>query len=1324
MLDNQVDSMKISTEKLDNIIFGRVDPKIYAFTTGTIPNYLKVGDTYRPIEKRLDEWRNYFPDLKKHFDDIAKVDDETFFRDHAIHFFLEHEAEKQKLKKGEIEDIPYYSQEFFKDTTNKDIETAIKDIKNSYTKNQNKYQYYKFEESRVPETYTYTKLSEDYKLRPNQDKTVRKFKKAVDSDRSNLLMYAVMRFGKSFTSMSCAVEIKANIVLVVSAKADVKTEWKKTVEESPKKFSEYVFLENKDLLESETVIKNKQEEGRKIVIFLTLQDLQGSKIKQKHKEIFKEKIDLLIIDETHFGARAEEYGRVLLGKNLINKKDLKQELKLNEESLDELNKEVKTLNSKVRLHLSGTPYRILMGSEFEDDDIIAFYQFSDIAEDQKKWDEEYLNNDEVKEWDNPYYGFPQMVRFAFNPNESSRKKMEELKSNGISYTLSALLKPQSITKDTDNLYKKFIHEPEVLDLFKVIDGSKSDENILNFLDYKKIKEGKMCRHIVCVLPYRASCDALETLLKNSKFKNLSEYEIINISGVDGDKKYKTTQLIQSKIKDFEFKNKKTITLTVNRMLTGSTVPEWDTMLYFKDTASPQEYDQAVFRLQNQYIRNYIEPNGDKVKFNMKPQTLLVDFHPNRMFEVQEQKALIYNVNTDRKGGVDLKKQIQRELNVSPIIVLNKNKIQEITPVDILDAVRNYSKDRGVDDEARSIPIDVDLLKVPEIRDEIERQNEIGSKQGLEITSAQGEGDDLDINEKIDKEAGGEKIAENVSSLDKEAEEDFRKRFAAYYMRILFFAFLTDSQIESVQDIIQVIKNNKNNQRVIKNLGINTSVLKLFQKHINPFTVAELDRKIHNINSLANDKNIQQEERAKIAMKKITRLSESEVVTPEFIADKMINTLPEKEINSSSKILDIASKQGEFVYAIFKKFGKKVANNVYSIPTSKAAYEFTRKTYESLGLNIDNIEKEYTSYQLIEDNKIINGKNVKINSTNMKFDVIVGNPPYQISDGGAQASAKPIYNEFVNIAKRLDPSYISIIMPTRWYAGGKGLDDFRGEMLNDEHIKELHDFLKPDLVFKDVNLRGGVCYFVWDKNFDNRKKLTKVMTYRDNLEPDINTRSLKIKGAEIFIRHGIAVDILDKVRKNSKFEAFENYVSSRKPFGFEANIVKNKKLFRSSKNNLKNPIVCYGKNKKIGYIDRSEINKNLDLVDIYKVFTPRANNIGTELNDDNFNTFVGAPKTISTESYIALGVDLNLNKISSENICKYFSTKFARFMHGISKASHDASSKTYGFVPLQDFTLKSDIDWSNSISEINKQLYKKYKLTKEEINFIDRMIKPM
>lgn len=199
-------------------------------------------------------------------------------------------------------------------------------------------------------------------------------------------------------------------------------------------------------------------------------------MKRRHQDIFRRLWNLLIIDETHYGARAEEYGKVL---RLNTKAEEKSESKYCETAEDyDNNEEMKRLYAAVRLHLSGTPYRILMSSEFQKEDIIAFYQFSDIVKDKEKWDAQHLHEDKINEWDNPYYGFPQMVRFAFNVNESSMRKLEQLKKDGVTYALNELLRPLSTLKTADGRHLKFCHEKEVLDLLMAIDGSKDDANIL------------------------------------------------------------------------------------------------------------------------------------------------------------------------------------------------------------------------------------------------------------------------------------------------------------------------------------------------------------------------------------------------------------------------------------------------------------------------------------------------------------------------------------------------------------------------------------------------------------------------------------------------------------------------------------------------------------------------------------------------------------------------------------------------------------------------------------------------------------------------------
>ena len=212
----------IDTTLLDGLIVGRVDPYIYAFSTGTVPNYLKVVETYRPVNVRLNEWRIHYRELELLYKHIAKVDNGNIFRDYSVHYFLEHDRKLRRLARNTYVQA-YYSNEFFGNATVKDVEDAIADICRSAKKNDGKYKLYS--PDFLPVVYTFERQETPWELRPNQQDAVNKFSEAINKkNRSNLLMYAVMRFGKSFTAMSCAVEMKAQLVVVVSAKADVKLE--------------------------------------------------------------------------------------------------------------------------------------------------------------------------------------------------------------------------------------------------------------------------------------------------------------------------------------------------------------------------------------------------------------------------------------------------------------------------------------------------------------------------------------------------------------------------------------------------------------------------------------------------------------------------------------------------------------------------------------------------------------------------------------------------------------------------------------------------------------------------------------------------------------------------------------------------------------------------------------------------------------------------------------------------------------------------------------------------------------------------------------------
>lgn len=413
----------------------------------------------------------------------------------------------------------------------------------------------------------------------------------------------------------------------------------------------------------------------------------------------------------------------------------------------------------------------------------------------------------------------------------------------------------------------------------------------------------------------------------------------------------------------------------------------------------------------------------------------------------------------------------------------------------------------------------------------------------------------------------------------------------------------------------------------------------------------------------------------------------------------------------------------------------VRNNIFVICKTKMAKYITNRTLlgykqidsnSKIGINahcFDDLLKCMTD-KTGRFIKRIQRVNFWLNEGNeiMKFDAIVGNPPYMIMDGGAKASAKPIYNYFIESSKKVEPKYMSFIIPTRWYTGGKGLDDFRKSMLNDKHMELIHDYLTPEYIFSNTNIRGGVCYFLWNKDYNNEVDLIRVVTHQnEKIISDIK-RKFKIKEVDIFIRDAHAIAILDRILKEKNIDFMTNYISSRKPFGIDGNFTESES-FLSDKNELAN-IECYGKAKSIGYIKKDDVKNHKDWISVWKVYMPYVNNIGTELNDDNQNTFIGEPNSVCTETFLVAGAELNLNKYECIALSKYLRSKFARFLHSLAKTSHHATAKTYQFVPLQDFSDESDIDWSKSIAEIDQQLYAKYKFSKDEIDYVESKIKPM
>lgn len=459
--------------------------------------------------------------------------------------------------------------------------------------------------------------------------------------------------------------------------------------------------------------------------------------------------------------------------------------------------------------------------------------------------------------------------------------------------------------------------------------------------------------------------------------------------------------------------------------------------------------------------------------------------------------------------------------------------------------------------------------------------------------------------------------------------------------------------------------------------------------------------------------------------------------------------------SDSKILEINSKTGLYplyvAYSLYRQRKKDfeatggliddpdnysveeeqviwndiLANNVYVICNTPMARRITERTllgFRKLNMREGNERLNIKSEQLIrratEDREALisdllsegfwrgNKRNKKI----MKFGAVVGNPPYQVMDGGAGVSAKPVYNVFVELAKSLTPKNISMIMPAKWYTDGKGLGIFRETMLNDKRISKLVDFTDSRDCFENVDIAGGVCYFLWTKDYQG------LCEFVSKHQGQSTTANRELSSEDSFIRHMEAVAIVGKVKSTTS--AFYNTrVSTQKPFGLRTYVMP-----------LENGDIILKYNKGKGPYQSSLITIGKEMISQWKVTiscltAEHAGQTDKEGRKKILSSLdILEPNEICTETYLV--VDAFDTKEEAMHLYSYLQSRFVRFLISQLASTQHLSKDKFAYVPIQDFTSSSDINWNASVADIDQQLYRKYGLSADEIAFIEKMIKPM
>ena len=1183
-------------------------------------------------------------------------------------------------------------------------------------------------------------------LRPEQKEAVEKTKKAFKK-HDKMLWNAKMRFGKTLSALQLVKEEKYQHVLIMTHRPVVDEGWFEDFNKIGMPNVGYLYGSKNTGQDINYLLKS----GKPYVYFASLQDLRGSqevggKQGDKNHEIFDNEWDLVIVDEAHEGTQTDLAQRVT--------------------------DEVVTEGHTKLLELSGTPFNIL--DQYDEDQV---YTWDYVMEQQAKHDWDINHPDEP----NPYEGLPKVSMYTFEMSRNF-KDAQFMNEDKQSFNFKEFFRVDE--------QGKFVYEAKVKQFLRNITTPDSRTNY----PFSTKEFRNSLRHTLWILPGVKEANALEDLMKQDPVFGM-EYKIVNVvrNGDDnGVASESDIEKVNAAMKPDPAATK-TITLTVRKMTTGVTIKPWTGVVFLSNTNSAMQYLQAAFRAQTPYSSPTFGEKTNCYIFDFAPDRALTVMAETSQLNTGVGKRTT-GVQKDKMAQLLNFLPIIGETGQSMKPFKVDSLLAKIKRVYAEKAVRTGFDDDSLYSDELLMLDNVDLQDFNKLKGIVGTTKAEQKEMKINVNDQGLTDEEYDAANSGERKPKKERTLEEEAALEKmRALKKQRKTMISILrsisIRIPMMIYGMDIDINEDVDIHKFIdKVDALSWEEFMPKGVSKELFKKFIKYYDPDVFIEAGRIIRR-KTKELDKLDPMERAEKLALifgtfrnpDKETVLTPWRVVNMHlgktiggynfYDEDYQYTTKDGKEIrdwrkteytdqvfDSDAHILEINSKTGLYpLYAALSiyyqeyedminqsggKFSfedqlmiwqRVLRENIFVVaktPMAKAITQRTLAGYLDMDTNIAFVD------HIVEDAKASpkdEAEKIKRLFGNMKFDVVIGNPPYQDESKGDNDNYRaPIYNNFMDLSYRIS-DLVTLITPARFlFDAGSTPKEWNRKMLNDDHLKVIQYTGDSSKVFPRTDIKGGVAITLRDakQNFGS---------INDNYSP-----------AGIYVPFKQLVDVMDKVTEynHGNYLGLDSIVFAPENYKFteqmhEENPTVSKRLSKGHKYDLKsnvfdklpdiflksdpndgsNYVKIYGLSKKrrvYRYIKANYISNKTNF-NGWKVFVPKANGSGA-LGETLSTPLIGKPLIGNTQTFISIG---NFStEFEAEAAMKYIKSKFARALLGILKITQDNTGSRWKMVPNQDFTSSSDIDWTKSISEIDQQLYKKYGLSDEEIKFIETKVQAM